>query len=408
MIAGHGAASMRVLTVGSMYPPLHLGGYELVWRSAVAHLRDRGHAVRVLASDHGLDGGAAPGSDAGEDVHRELRSYWRDHAFPRLAPWTRLAIERHNASVLDRHLAELRPDAVCWWAMGGLSLALIERVRRAGLPSAAVVCDDWMLYGPLVDAWLRPLARHPRLGRLAERLTGIPARVDLAAAGPSLFPSETTRGRAARARELAGARVCHQGVDRELFRPAPPRPWSWRLLYAGRIDPRKGIDTAILALTVLGEQATLTIAGAGDPGHGEELRSLVDSNGLGGRVRFEQHPREALPELYARSDALLFPVRWEEPWGLVPLEAMSVGTPVVATGRGGSGEYLRDGENCLLFDPERGPEALARCVGRLAADAGLRARLREGGLRTAGRFSEREWNGAVEQLLERAVARGAG
>ena len=75
---------------------------------------------------------------------------------------------------------------------------------------------------------------------------------------------------------------------------------------------------------------------------------------------FGDATRGGLPATLRRGRRVLFPVRWEEPWGLVPLEAMAVGTPVVASGRGGSAEYLRDGENCLLFDVER------RAAGRLA------------------------------------------
>src|SRR5688500_15113330 len=108
-----------------MYPPQHLGGYELMWRSWVAHLRARGPEVRVLTSDW-----RQPGADSSlpedHDVHRDLRWYWHDHRFPRMGPAARLALERHNAAVLDRSLAEFAPDAVCWWAMGGMSLSLIE------------------------------------------------------------------------------------------------------------------------------------------------------------------------------------------------------------------------------------------------------------------------------------------
>ena len=57
-------------------------------------------------------------------------------------------------------------------------------------------------------------------------------------------------------------------------------------------------------------------------------------------------PRAELRDVYAAADVVVFPVQWNEPWGLVPLEAMSVGRPVVASGTGGSAEYLRDGENC--------------------------------------------------------------
>ncbi len=100
----------------------------------------------------------------------------------------------------------------------------------------------------------------------------------------------------------------------------------------------------------------------------------------------------------ATSDVLLFPGRWEEPWGLVPLEAMACGCPVVATGRGGSREYLEDGYNCLLVPGQ--PEALARAVRRLSDDPALRERLRAGGLATAPRYTEDAFNRSVEWHLK--------
>ena len=81
---------------------------------------------------------------------------------------------------------------------------------------------------------------------------------------------------------------------------------------------------------------------------------------------------------------------------------------MVATGRGGSAEYLRDEENCLLVEADN-PAALASAVGRLAADPSLRVRLRVGGLATAPLHTEHVLNEAVEQaVLEAAgAARGA-
>jgi glycosyltransferase involved in cell wall biosynthesis len=81
---------------------------------------------------------------------------------------------------------------------------------------------------------------------------------------------------------------------------------------------------------------------------------------------------------------------------------MGRGRPVVATGRGGSGEYLRDEHNCLLFDADD-PEALAAALGRLAGDDALRARVRHGGLETAPRYTDELFNEAVEEELARAA-----
>jgi glycogen(starch) synthase len=90
---------MRVLTIGNLYPPHHFGGYEQVWESAVTHLRERGHEVRVLAVDYRHPGLELPD---GPDVLRTLRWYWREHDFARFGWRRRLAIERHNQSELTR------------------------------------------------------------------------------------------------------------------------------------------------------------------------------------------------------------------------------------------------------------------------------------------------------------------
>ncbi len=393
------ASRLRILSVGNIYPPHDMGGgYELTWRSSAADLRERGHAVRVLTTDFRVD---APSGEEDPDVHRELRWYWHDHGFPRRGWRERVALERHNASVLELHLREFAPQVVNWWGMGGVSLGLIERVRRSGLPAVGVVGDEWMVWGPRADAWSRPFRRRPRLARHAERITGLPARPRLGEAALWLFNSEHVREKTLAAGwSLPRSAVLHPGIDESLFRPAPPRPWEWRLLYIGRLDPRKGVKLAIEALALLPDQAELTLQGGGDPAYVEELRTHAGSLGVGERVLFAAQPRERIADLYAEADVVVFPVQWEEPWGLVPLEAMAVGRPVVATGTGGSAEYLRDGENCLIFRPRHSPDALAAAVRRLASDEPLRARLRTGGAETAAPFTERRYNERIARTIE--------
>jgi glycogen synthase len=389
-----------------MYPPHHLGGYELIWRGAVGDFRERGHAMRILTTDYR---NAAPDPAVAEDpdCHRELRWYWRDHRFPYMSPRARLRVEKHNLAVLDRHLREWRPDLVAWWAMGGMSMSLIEHVARSGLPALAVVMDDWPSYGPLVDAWQRPLRRWGPLGKAAERVTGVPTLRDLGAATHWTFISKTQRRRMEKAvGPLPDATIANAGVDRTLFSPAPEHDWRWRLLYCGRIDPRKGIDLAVRALPLLPGAATLRIVGEGDEDHRAELGTLARSLGVAERVRFERVPRDRLAEIFAEDDVLLFPVRWDEPWGLVPLEAMAVGMPVVGSGRGGSGEYLDHGVNSLIADPRGGAQALADALLQLAQDEPLRKRIRAGALDTAERFPDTIFADGVEKAAERAV-RGA-
>jgi glycosyltransferase involved in cell wall biosynthesis len=388
--------AVRVLSVGNLYPPHYAGGYELMWRSSVEHLRAAGHVVRVLTSDERTD---ASGADD-PDVHRELRRYWSSGGARKLGPLERLALERGNAATLRRHLDDLSPDVVAWWGMGGMALSIVEQVRRAGLPAVAFVMDDWLTYQPPGDAWLRVFAEHPRLGGIVERLTRIPTRVDFAAAATYVFVSETLRRQGP---PLPRTAIEPSGVEDAFVDPRPARPWGWRLLSVGRVDPRKGIATAIEALVALPE-ATLTVAGTGPQQLLADLAALGERLGVADRLRFVGAvPRNELPALYEAHDAVVFPVIWEEPWGLVPLEAMALGRPVVASGRGGSSEYLRDGENCLLHDAED-PASIAAAVRRLASEKALRERLLAGGLRAASHYTESRFDkAALEQLLQAAA-----
>lgn len=394
---------MRVLAVGNIYPPHDFGGgYEYVWRSALSAVRAREHDVRVLCSDHRV-AGAGPELDT--DVHRSLRWYWTPAGFPRRSWRECLRIERHNAAVIDAAVSEFRPDVVSFWAMGGLSMGLLETVRGRGVPAVAFVHDDWLVYGPRVDLWNRRSRRLPPfLRRWLGRRFGVPAGVDLGEAARYVFVSRFTE---ARARDegiaLADTAVAHSGIRDSLLEGAKPAgAWAWRLLCLGRIDPRKGLGAAVGALAHLPGEARLTIVGTGTDADLAELRGEIAALGVEDRVVLAgRADREGIEAFYDEADAVVFPVTWEEPWGLVPLEAMARMRPVVATGRGGSGEYLADEENCLIFRAGDASD-LAAALKRIAGDAGLRERLVRSGTGMAGKHTESAFNAAVLAELERA------
>lgn len=393
--------------VGNSYPPHHHGGYELVWDGAVEHLRAAGHQVVVLTTDT-LTNSTEPDRDA---VFRELRWHLKDGQFQQLGVRARAAMTRHNHAVLTRHLDAAKPHAVGWWSMGGLSLTMLEVVRRRGLPAVAFVHDEWLDYGQWADPWLRMFTgpRRARLASVAETISGMPTRVNFADAANYVFVSEFIRQHAlSLCLGLKQTSVAHSGIHSDFIEPAPPSEWRWRLLYVGRIDFRKGIDTAIAGLSHLPGEATLTIGGSWARAEEARLRETAAELGVDPRVRFAGSlGRRELMAAYAEADAVVFPVRWNEPWGLVPLEAMARGRPVIATGTGGSSEYLRHGENCLLFEPND-EQALAAAVTRLADSPALRSRLREHGFETAPQYTEARFNQAVEEAFVEAVSRPAG
>lgn len=381
----------RILAVTNFYPPHHYGGYELTCRDVLERFAARGHDVSVLTSAVRLPDAADPPAGAGVVVDRSLRLYWADHRLLRPSLPARLRVERHNQRRLAAALAAARPDVVSVWNMGALSFGLLATLAERRVPVVANVHDDWLDYGPRLDAWIRLFLARPAAGRLVRRLTGVPTALpDLDRLAAYCFVSEATRRHAStRTRwRFPVSAVVGNGVDPADFPVAAQggRPWSWRLLYVGRLDGRKGVDTAVAALARLPEQATLTVVGRGDADYLARLHALTRTLGVDGRVSFTTVERAGLAAVYTAADACVFPSRWAEPFGLVPLEAMACATPVVATGTGGSAEFLRDGGNCLLFPPGE-DAALAAALTRLAGDPALRAALVAGGRRTAAELT---------------------
>lgn len=394
----------RVLALTNWYPPHHLGGYELLCHDAMTGLEARGHDVLVLCGDSMLDDAEAPRHDDHEArVWRELRLYVDERREPADPPWgTRLAVERHNQRTLARAIAEHRPDVVSVWHLAAVSHGLLTTVARAGIPAVFVVYDDWLVFGIHQDPWARNFRGSPwrrAAGRAIEWTTGIPCSLpDVGAMGSFLFTTAATEAKAlAESSWAPGVRTrIWGGVDRERFHPGEHRPWSWRLVVTGRFDPRKGFETVVRALALLPDEATLALYGRGGAAERGRLAALADSLGVTDRVHFGALEREELADAYRAADVVVFPSEWAEPFGLVPLEAMACGTPVVATGVGGSGEYLVDETNCLLFPPGD-DRALADRIRRLAGDAAARARLVAGGERTASELCIERLRDVIEE-----------
>jgi glycosyltransferase involved in cell wall biosynthesis len=246
-----------------------------------------------------------------------------------------------------------------------------------------------------------------RLRGLAERFTALPTELDLGR-GRWVFCSEWMRAHAGLSPDPGQAVVLTPGVEeRYLTAPAPrARDWSWRLLYLGRVVEQKGVITAIEALAQLPAEATLAIVGSGDAAYRSALERRASALGVAARVTFAPPvDRDGTVSAYQAADVVLHPVRWGEPWGLVPLEAMAAGRPVVATGQGGSADFLDDGVNALLHAP--GDAAgLATALARLAGDPELRSRLVAAGHRTAQTHTATAFNLAA--VREIAVAAAAG
>jgi len=302
-------------------------------------------------------------------------------------------------------------------------VAGVEAFRReAGLEYDLIHAHYWLsgVAGlALRDAWGAPLVQmFHTLGRLKNTVAQTPAEVEpeLRIAEESRIIAGADRIVAANAVERAhlvwyyGAaaervEVIPCGVDTELFQPMRrevakdllelgPEPL---LLYVGRLQPIKGLETLLEAMTRLDEATLLIIGGDQDEpesGHAVYLREQVASLGLERRVRFlGAQPQRRLRLFYAAADATVMPSYYES-FGMVALEAMACGSAVVASRVGGLTTTIQDGVTGHLV-PEGDPVALAERVRGLLADPDERARI---GREAARWAAEHRWPCVAESV----------
>jgi D-inositol-3-phosphate glycosyltransferase len=271
---------------------------------------------------------------------------------------------------LDRVKAEASPEEV----------ESDEQGRRAEAEAAIIGCSDTVLASCTVEA---------------EQIV-------------SLYDADPTR-----------IRIVAPGVDHAFFGPGY-RPQARRaigigpdgplLLYVGRIQPLKGLETAVRAHAVLagdhGDARLVVVGGPSGPHGGEELArmmALVDELGLGERVSFvPPQPHELLSTYYRAADVCLVPSR-SESFGLVALEAAACGTPVVASDVGGLRTLVDHGRTGFLVE-EPTPESFAAWTRQILAEPLLAERLGTGAVLRSRRYTWARAAGLLRDIYEELTA----
>lgn len=199
------------------------------------------------------------------------------------------------------------------------------------------------------------------------------------------------------------------GVDRTAVVPLfvePPTvapaesPADGPVLFAGRVTPAKGIEVFLRAVARAGARAEVCGDGWGEP----HARRLASTLGIAARVSFRGWlPREDLSEAYQRSRLVVVPSLWPEPFGLVGIEAMAHGRPVIGTATGGIPEWLADGETGLLVPPGDAA-ALAAAIEALLEDPRRAAVLgARGAERVAADFTQQRYLEAIGEAYRSAI-----
>jgi len=208
------------------------------------------------------------------------------------------------------------------------------------------------------------------------------------------------------------------GVDTDHFRPRSRAAARRRLglpvdeplvLYVGRIVPLKGIDILLRAAAEMEGRFGLLVVGGDskDARRKSELRSLAEEMGITERVFFQDAvSHQQLPLYYNAADICVVPSYYES-FGLVALEAMACGVPVVASRVGGLLETVRDGETGYLV-PWRCPEPFAERLEMLLANEPLRRSLGRRARAAVERFRWAEVAARVEDVYHELVSQYRG
>ena len=164
----------------------------------------------------------------------------------------------------------------------------------------------------------------------------------------------------------------------------------------------------IRALKELGEETPVSLTLVGDGKYRPALEELAAQLGVSGRITFTGWvSRQEMKMFYAESDVVVAPTLNVEPLGMVAIEAMSVGRPVIASRRGGFLETVVDGATGILFEPGD-HQALAWAVQRLAYDRNLRIEMgNAGSKRRKERFSA-AWSAQAFIDFYKKVSKGQG
>jgi D-inositol-3-phosphate glycosyltransferase len=268
------------------------------------------------------------------------------------------------ATDLRSYLHESRPDVVHahFWMSG---LASLLATRDLHLP----VVQTFHALGTVKQRYQGKADTSPPERLAIERMIGREATHVVATCSDEQY--ELIRMGVPRSR----ISIVPCGVDIDKFTPVrrrAKRNGRRRIVTVGRLVPRKGFDTVIAALTVL-PKTELVIAGGpakgklSDSPEAQALQAKARELGVADRVRLAgQVVRQKMPGLLRSADVVVC-VPWYEPFGIVPLEAMACGIPVVAAAVGGLTDTVVDHVTGLHV-PARSPVALADTLRRLLED----------------------------------------
>jgi glycosyltransferase involved in cell wall biosynthesis len=378
---------MKAVLISALYQPNQVGGAEKVAQFVAEGMVRSGHECVVVTTTD--QRGVAVSQLNGVKVYYiGLKNLYWPHAREERSGLSKPlwhAIDRYNpfmAGAVGRVLDVEKPDVVHSHSLTGFSCAVWDAVKSRRLPLVHTL-HDYSLICPKTSMF----SNSRNCGRQCKVCAGFtgPARrasdrVD-AVVGVSRFTLERHLdcGYFQRVPErlviynALPDRAAPVARQRDARRPL-------RLGYVGQLVPTKGIGQLVAEMRVwASSQCELLVAGKGAAAYERTLREQAPPN-----VRFLGFVDP--DEVYASVDVLVVPSLWEEPLGMIVLEAYRHGVPVIAAHRGGLPEIVEDGRTGRLYEPLE-PHTLRDAIEMFVRDRGQLEMMRARALEKASSFS---------------------
>lgn len=367
---------MRIIQICPYSWDAH-GGVQAHVRHLSDELLQRGHQVRVLAP--GIEQPAQPYVQL---VGRPTRIRFNGSVAP-------LCIDPFAAAAVRGAFDDFRPDVVHVHEPFAPSTSLLG-VLCADAPVVATFHayhEPFTVHGGIYTGWSQLL--RPVWSRIDYRIAVSAAAQRTMSARMRGSPSAIVPN---------GASIAHfAGAEAAVLPPGR------RMLFVGRLEPRKGFRVAVDAFAELGHcYPDLRLVVVGDGPQRTQVRRLP--RGLRARVdMIGRVSHAALPTYHAASDFFVAPATGRESFGIVLVEAMAAGLPVIASDLPGYGEVVRHEREGLLVTPGD-PAALADASARLLDDSALANRLSHAGGLRARTFAWPRVAAKVERVYGKVMA----
>lgn len=331
--------NLKILVINNLYPPQELGGYGRLISDFTNILSNRGHHTMVLSSDSSYLG-EAPLHEPG--VQRSLFLYggWKNGKTEVLDDKSSIrSVILKNVAAVRQSISEYQPDCVLLGNIDFLGKAVLEEILNWKIPVIHHVGNE----NPGYQTEFTPKSKHYHIATASDWvLKKIKGDGYPIISGSTVYPGAKTD---------------------EFFLHLTPSYETLRICYASIVLPYKGPHVLIDALKIVyqeGYDFTCEIAGpTTNQDFVNDLKDFVKVSGLNDRIKFlGLLNREELKCLFGRSNMLIFPSVFEEPFGISQVEAMASGIVVLTSGTGGTREIIEHQQSGIIFQSEN-PTSLA-------------------------------------------------